>query len=359
MALGTEVTRFEHPTLENGSRYIANPSVSYPLLAPGWFVIPKLQAHLTRYELDQTLRPGANERSRALPITSLDAGLVFERDARWFGAAVTQTLEPRLFYSYIPFRPQNDLPNFDSALADFNFAQLFNENVFVGGDRIGEANQVTAALVARILDSQTGAERLRAAIGQRYYYNPQRVALPGGTGLRDDDSSDVLFGLNGLIARHWVADIALQHSTAQNQVVRATLGVRYQPRAASVLSLAYRYKVGAAAQGGLNQVDVAGQWPITNRWYGVARANYSKLDRRWIETLAGFEYKADCWVLRFAAQRFATTQETATTQFFFAIELNGLGSVGTSPVEQLRRNIPGYQLINPPPREPGRFDYYE
>jgi hypothetical protein len=28
-------------------------------------------------------------------------------------------------------------------------------------------------------------------------------------------------------------------------------------------------------------------------------------------------------------------------------------------VQQLQRNIPGYQMLNPLPRQPGRFDYYE
>ena len=351
--LGTEAVRFEHPTLESGTRYIVNPSVSYPWLAPGWFVVPKVQWHATRYELEEEFRPDAAKRSRGLPIASLDAGLMFERDGRWLGQPVTQTLEPRLYYSYIPYREQNTLPNFDSALADFNFAQLFSENVFVGGDRIAEANQVTAALVSRLLDPDTGAERLRAAIGQRYYNTPQRVTLPGGRS-RTDESSDLLFALSGRLSRSWITDIALQHSTELKQLVRSTVGVRYQPRAASVLSLAYRFKLDE-----IEQFDFATQWPISNRWYGVARANYSKRDRAWIEVLGGLEYKADCWAARFAVQRFATTAGTNTTQFFFALELNGLGSVGPAPGEQLRRNIPGYQVINPPPAQPGRFETYE
>ncbi|MCX7902626.1 MAG: LPS-assembly protein LptD, partial [Burkholderiaceae bacterium] len=109
----------------------------------------------------------------------------------------------------------------------------------------------------------------------------------------------------------------------------------------------------------LRQVDLAAQWPLSARLYGVARANYSLRDQRWVETLGGFEYKADCWLLRIVGQRFVTTTQTATTSVFLQLELNGLASVGTSPVEQLRRNIPGYQVINPPPRQPGRYDVYE
>jgi LPS-assembly protein len=352
--LASEAVRFTHPTLEKGDRLIVNPSIAYPWLAPGWFVIPKLQWHATRYELDAAARPGAQSPTRSLPMASLDAGLIFDRDTSWLGREVTQTLEPRLFYSYIPYREQNSLPNFDSGLADFNFAQLFTENQFVGGDRIAEADQLTAALVTRLIDTQSGAERLRAAIGQRFYNTPQRVALPGGVGARTDQSSDLLLALSGRLSRSWITDVAVQHSTLLNQVVRASVGVRYQPRPASVVSFAYRYKIDE-----IEQYDMAVQWPITSRWYGVGRANYSTRDRNWIELLGGLEYKADCWAARFAVQRFLSATNTYTKQVFFAIEFNGLGSVGAPPNEVLRRNIPGYQSINPPPARSGRFDNYE
>lgn len=365
VALAVDATRFEQRTpvaaapagREPGTRLIVNPSLAYPVLAPGWFFVPKFQYHATDYSLDPLRRPADPSPQRRLPITSVDAGLVFERDATWFGANATQTLEPRLFYSYIPFREQAGLPNFDSGLADFNFAQLFTENVFAGGDRIGEANQVTAALVGRVLQSDSGAERVRIALGQRYFYAQQRVVLPGGAP-RTDKESDLLASLSGALDRAWTADVSLQHSTLQKQIVRATVGVRYQPRPASVLSLAYRYKMNE-----LDQVDAAAQWPLAfvglPRWYGVARINYSQRESRVVESLGGFEYKADCWVLRIVGQRFVTANRTATTTVFFQLELNGLSSVGSSPVETLRRNIPGYQLVNPPPREPGRFEYYE
>lgn len=365
LGLAVDATRFEQRTpvpaaptgREPGSRLIVNPSLAYPVLAPGWFIVPKVQYHSTDYSLDRALRPADASPQRRLPIYSVDAGLVFERDASWFGDKATQTVEPRVFYSYIPFRDQSQLPNFDSGLADFNFAQLFTENVFAGGDRIGEANQVTAALVGRVLNAESGAERLRVALGQRYFYSPQRVVVPGGVP-RTDKESDLLASLSGALDRSWSADMSLQHSTLQKQIVRATVGVRYQPRPASVLSLAYRYKLNE-----LDQVDMAAQWPLAfvglPRWYGVGRVNYSQRESRVVESLGGLEYKADCWVLRIVGQRFVTANKTATTTVYFQLELNGLSSVGSSPVETLKRNIPGYQLVNPPPREPGRFEYYE
>ena len=125
---------------------------------------------------------------------SLDTGLIFEREGRvFFGEPSVQTLEPRLFYAYVPFRDQSALPNFDSALADFNFAQLFTENIYSGNDRIGEANQLTAALVGRVFDPVNGGERLRVALGQRYYFSSQRVTLLPTDAPRTDTKSDILF----------------------------------------------------------------------------------------------------------------------------------------------------------------------
>jgi LPS-assembly protein len=346
-------TRFDHPSLETGDRYFADLRASYPWLAPGWFVVPKLRLSSTFYDLDPQLHSADPKPTRTLPIASVDAGLIFDRPIEWFGRRAQQTLEPRLFYAYIPFRDQSTLPNFDSALAELNYAQLFAENIYSGYDRIAEANQLTLALATRVLDDETGAERVRAAIGQRYYFSPQRVTLPGETP-RTGEATDLLAAITALLGVSWAVDLAAQYSTESSDIVKATAGVRWQPRRSSVISAYYRYRVDD-----IHQIDVATQWPLSNHWYAVARLNYSMRDDRVIDALAGFEYKADCWLLRFALHRFATATDTATTSFYLQLELSGLTSVGTNAATLLQRNIPGYQLLNPLPRQPGRFEYYE
>jgi LPS-assembly protein len=355
-----EGTRFDHPTLETGNRYLADVRAAYPILAPGWFFVPRARVSSAAYDLNPRFRPGDSSQTRTLPILSIDTGLVFERDVSWFGRGAQQTLEPRLFYAYIPFRNQNNLPNFDSALADLNYSQLFTENIYSGSDRISEANQLTAALTTRVLDSETGAERLRAAIGQRYYFSEQRVTLPGETP-RSQNSTDVLATLTAQLGRSWAIDLAAQYAAERGEFARVTAGTRWQPRRASVLSAYYRYQAKSlgSQDSGISQIDLSGQWPLSNNWYAVGRFNYSLQDRRLIDTVAGLEYQQDCWLLRFVVQRFATTALTTTTNFYLQLELNGLTSVGSSAANLLQRNIPGYQLLNPVPRTPGRFDYYE
>jgi LPS-assembly protein len=347
-----DATRFDHPTRETGSRFIVNPALAYPVRAPGYFLVPRVQWLGTWYDLDDPLREDPRP-SRTLPLASVDGGLVFERDANWFGNASVQTLEPRLFYAYVPFRDQKNLPVFDTAEADFNFTQLFRENRFSGYDRVGEANELTAALVGRILDPATGAERLRGAIGQRFYFSSQQVTLPGGTASTGSES-DLLAELRGVIASGWITDLYVQHSTLENRLVRAAAALRWQPRPGSVMGLAYRYKLDE-----IEQIDLAAQWPIAARWYGVGRANYSIRDKQWVELLAGFEYRDDCWALRLVGHSFVTIGEARTTSLLFQLQLNGVASIGTGLLDQLRRSIPGYQPVDVRQTATGRYEDYE
>ena len=347
-------TRFVNPGLPmpEGSRIVINPRVAFPFQSAGWFVIPRAQLSATYYSMDTENYPFDTSQSRVLPIMSLDSGLIFERDGEWFGRAVQQTLEPRLYYAWIPYRNQSTLPNFDSALADLNYVQFFTENIYSGYDRIVNANQLTLALATRLLDNETGAEFLRAAVAQRYYFTPQKVTLPGESP-RASNESDLLAGITAQLGNNWAIDLAAQYSAEQSEISRATAGARWQPRRSSVLSAYYRY-----VQGSTDQIDLSTQWPISDRWYAVGRYNYSFDSRKPVEVIAGFEYKADCWLVRFAFQRFQTTTESNTTNFYIQLELTGLTSVGTNALSQLQRNIPGYQRISPLPRQPGMFEYY-
>src|SRR5262249_13607844 len=142
-----------------------------------WNITARTGIHLRAYDLNE-VRPGVDSRLQyAIPITSVEGGLVFERDLNLFGRNFVQTLEPKAFYVYTPFKDQSAAPIFDSAVDDFNFAQLFSVNRYLGNDRISDADQLTLALASRILDTETGAERLRVAIGQRFYFQDQRVVL--------------------------------------------------------------------------------------------------------------------------------------------------------------------------------------
>ena len=175
----SEYVDFHHDTLVNGERMVINPSVSYPLLNDlGYYLTPKLGVHYTQYKMGANNTALLPDATRTLPIFSVDSGMVFERDMPSFlGGDYLQTLEPRLFYVYIPYKDQSQMPVFDSAQAPFTFGQIFTENRFFGSDRVGDANMATLALTSRVIDNEGGTERLRVMLGERFSFKAPQVYL--------------------------------------------------------------------------------------------------------------------------------------------------------------------------------------
>jgi LPS-assembly protein len=351
-SVDAEMVRFSHPTntLVQGNRANLVSQVSFPIVRPGWFFTPKATLHATQYDLENNVDPATklprNQISRVLPTGSLDAGLIFERATGLFGEGSTQTLEPRLFYVRTPFKDQGAIPNFDTAVAGFNYAQLFTENRFVGADKVSDANQLTAAVVSRFIQS-SGAERLRLVVGSRYYFSDPQVRLDNSEAL-NVTRSDALLAASGRISEAWTFDSGVQYDAQSRSLYSKNYGVQWNPAPMKVLNLEYRYQRDTVGTGsGFRNADLSGQWPLSRRWYGVGRASYSLRDRKLLEALIGLEYKADCWVFRLGAQRFVTALQTTSTPIFFQLELNGLSRLGFgNPLETFNKSIPGYTRLN-------------
>jgi LPS-assembly protein len=340
--LPAEFVRFTHPTLLEGSRSSLSPTFAVPLLAPGWFLTPKVGLRYVNYSLVNTAPPQPQAPEASIPWASLDSGLIFERNSGLFGPGSTQTLEPRLYYVYAAYRNQDDIPIFDTALADFNYAQLFTENRFVGGDRFGDANQATLALTSRFL-RDNGQEALRATIAQRYYFEAERVGLTPTSPLRSSTDSDILASIGGRIGTAWTFDATTQYNRHQQRPEKHSVATSYRPEPGKVLNASYRYNREA-----LKQIDISAQWPVMAGWYAVGRYNYSILDKRLLEGLAGFEYNAGCWAFRAVALRVQAAANIQTTAFVFQLEFNGIGTIGTDEAaEMLKRQVPGYSVSNP------------
>ena len=345
LAVPGEYVRFTHPTLTDGTRIQVNPTLTAPILAPGYFLTPKLGLHYASYNLTQTAVGQPTKQSIALPWMSLDGGMIFDRDARWFGQQLTQTFEPRIFYVYAPYRNQDQIPVFDTGLSDFNYSSIFTENRFAGGDRFGDANQVTMAATSRIL-TQNGEEMFRATVGQRYYFRDERVGLTPTSTLRGRDQSDLLGSIGGRFSKALSFDAAMQYNPQLSRAERYSVSTRFAPEIAKVISASYRYNRDPALP--IRQVDISGQWPVQPGLYAIGRFNYSFRDHRLLEGIAGVEYNAGCWVFRGAFQRIQAAVQTVSTGIFFQLEFNGFGSLGSDEIQtMLKRNVSGYAVTNP------------
>lgn len=355
-SLNSQYTYFDlntdAPAAPTGSRLTTYPSISFPLTQPYGFITPKFGVHASYYDLKDNnfvvngQNISNNSDSRTLPIFSLDSGLYFERDVGIVKNNYTQTIEPRLFYVYIPNQAQDLLPVFDTGLSDLNMTTLFSENQFAGEDRINNANQVSLALTTRMIDSDTGVERFSATIGQRYYFADQEIKLPNsivptsaasGSTASKSNTSDIIAGVTARLTNQWNLNSFLQYNTDNSSIVRSNLLARYNPEPGKLINAGYRY-----TQEFLEQINVSGQWPISQGWFGVGRFNYSIRDKSLIESLAGLEYDAGCWQGRAVVQRVETATANANYGFFIQLELGGLTSIGSNPLNLLRRDIPGY-----------------
>jgi LPS-assembly protein len=346
-AFGGEYVDFTHPTAVIGQRWMAYPQLSLPLQTAAFSFTPKVGVHVSRYLLDRQGAGNPDYISRNVPIASLDSMVTLERDVEWLGTKDTlQTLEPRLYYVYIPVREQSQIPVFDTAAASYGVTQLFSENRYVGQDRIGDANQLTAMVSTRLIDSASGRQMLTAGIGQRYYFTDQQVTLPGEVP-RSGRTADLLATFGGQVADRAALDALLQYNPRDNRMEAFNVAGRYRPEPGKVLNAAYRY-----TRDQVDQVDLSAQWPVWGGWSGVGRYNYSMRDGRIVEAVAGAEYDGGCWVARAVIHRIATTDNNSNTAFFFQLELNGFSRIGSNPLDLLKRNIPGYGRVNQPVADP-------
>ena len=368
----------------NATRNVAIAQLSRPFVLPAFYVTPKVQMLTRSYQFDGGLlnapysqdHIGQTSASTTVPTASLDVGMVLERNKQLFGRNWTQTLEPRAFYVYTPFRDQNYLPNYDSGSNAYNFASVFTENRYGGYDRISDSKQVTMGLTTRFLDPETGAEGARFGLAQRYQILPQRVLLPGetasGAGL-----SDLLLGASTTLTPRWALDSTVQYNPTTRSYLRRMVAMRFNPSPYRVVSAAYRMQNDQVGIPATQQLDIGWQWPLHDlwrdvdedvgpgrglgegRWYSVARMNYSAIDKKVVESVIGFEYDAGCWLGRVVSEQVQVADGLARKRLLFQLEFVGFSQLGTNALGSLRSNVPRYQNLRQPTMAPSRFGNYD
>jgi LPS-assembly protein len=369
----SEIVNFQHapsaallPPLPTGWREDLMPGLSLDLTGPGYFFRPAFAWRATYYQLDDTLPGAPRDLSRSLPISSVDSGLVFEREV---GSRDQRTLslEPRVQYLNVPYRDQNALPVFDTGLPDLNPVELFRPNRYVGADRVSDADQLSVGVTSRLLDASSGRQFLTATFGQSYYFETPRVTLPGETPITARHS-DLVAQLALTAFQDWSADAGVQWDPQNERSERSQVNLQYKPAGDSVINLGYRYErfvqlpefvqgvelpctpsleASGIATGcdlqGFDQVDASTAWPIRNSWSIFAREVYDLRNHEELERFGGFEYRACCWRLRLGARRYVSTFTGARdTGIWLQLELAGLAGVGSASDTSLTEEIRGY-----------------
>jgi len=264
---------------------------------------------------------------------SVDSGLFFERNVFTDEEGTIQTLEPRLYYLYVPYRDQDNLivdPNgnpitFDSSLPQFSFSELFRDNRFSGADRVGDANQLSASVTSKFIND-SGEELVSASIGQILYFENRDVVLPNGNP-ETRSQSDLAAELKASWKNRFDASASVLWDERESEVYRGSLQFRYQHDRDKIGHLSYRFE-----RDSIRQADVSALWRLNPQWKAVWRWYYSFLDNKKLENVVGVEYESCCWAIRLVQRDyisdFEIDDETRNKSIWVQLELKGMASVG-------------------------------
>ena len=336
-----QYVRFERTRPPEGQRLDLNPYVRFHHDHSAWYAASQVDLRYTSYAVTDPVAPQAEHPSRTLPQYSVEGGLRFERITT---SGELQTLEPKIYYLYVPYREQSQMPLFDTGEPEFDFVQLLARNRFSGEDRLSDANHVATTVTTRVLDPADGEQRLTASLGQIYRFvapqvgNNERLALAafgidpppdsGGTDLIGEVGYRFFGGFSATTTAQWSQD--------RNEFVRGGAALRYRD-ARRQAGLVYRYREQlplTTPLTSLEQYDLSARSPVFGAVSAIGRWRFSSTDHRSLETLGGLEFETCCWAVRGAWRRYqfgfdeVAVEPEYTTGVYLQLELKGLTRIG-------------------------------
>ncbi len=370
VVMPSEYVYFQQTSHVNAQRVNTRPSISVPLETASSYFTPQLSLQQTNYSLNNG-QPGAQTSiSRTLPIFSADSGMYFERGLNFGNSPYLHTLEPRLFYLYVPYTNQQNIPVFDSAQYDFRYYTMFRENQFSGSDRTQDANQITTALTSRLIDDKTGLERLKLNVGEIFYFRNRDVTLQYGSTpvvgsvVDTNKVSNIVAEMSSELTRNLSIATGLQWSPVRHDFERGNAALHYSNPANEIFNIGYLYRKNPFIPDRSNDIiqsDMSFRYPIYDNWAAMGRWQYSLLYNRTQDAFMGVEKETCCWRFRIALRRYVnnianisnglsvvnntnqTLTGTSQTGVFFEIELKGLSSLGDNMDYFLQQEIYGYR----------------
>lgn len=375
--INNEVTHYEllktpgsNTLLPIGNRLNTQPGISWPYYTPYFYFNPRLQGAFTNYNLSQTEDSGTpNTINRGIPIFDIASGLSFYRDTSIFGYGYEQTLEPQVYYTYIPYHYQQNIPVFDTSVTNLTYDQIFNYNRFSGLDRIGDANQIGVGVATRWIDQETGLEKVRLGVGDIIYFADRRVTLCNTqeecTDYQGNPNNHYrLSPVSGVFDFHvspiWKFTANTIWNPITKQVDTSNVNLNYQPEALKIINLGYGFARNGdpftginvnTSENNLKLTDVSFSWPLINEVSAVGRWSHDWNTNHFQNMMYGLQYDTCCWAVRAVAGRTFTSLDPANnsleynSEFYIQFALKGLGNVGNDP-SGLLSSITGYNTKN-------------
>ncbi len=352
--IAAEATRFEHKDpilLNSANRFHIEPTIGWNFERLYGFIRPQLSYALTQYD-QKDVNDDKQNFDRALPTASVDAGLFFERQWQFGEKNFTHTFEPRAFYLYTPYEDQSGIGLFDTSEPTFNFTQLFSRNRFAGFDRIGDANQISAAVTSRLIDQQ-GVERVSFTLGRIAYLQDRKVQLLDSSPRETFRQSGLLTELNWRWTDRVEVKGAIDWDDQRDLTSSGSFLLHYQPKPNHIINLGHRFRRNFDRR--IEEAELAFAWPIKENWRILGRYSRDLSQNRTNESFFGLEYESCCWAVRLVNRRYLNIQLDSQGQLianqgdmhnsgvFLQFVLKGIGSLRGSTTEFLEESIYGYR----------------
>ena len=328
---------------------------------PYGYLTPGLQVDSTSYQLSHPTEGDPADPTRVLPLFDIDSGLYFDKETSFWGQSYTQTLEPRLYYLYVPYENQNDLPDFDSTLYTLTYDQLFQNNRFSSVDRIGDANQISYGTTTRFIDQNSGAEKMNFSIGEILYFQDRQVSLCDTESCNQQDTeefSPIVAQTNYFLSQHWSFTGDTAYDPRVQDFQNASTTIHYKHDEQRVINLGYSF----VGQGdlytdqydddtnlaNLSQIHASYAWPLVAQWNTLGSVDWDTTYTNGVSFMFGAEYSACCWGLSFMVNQELTGVNEGQNQYdrvyYIQFVLKGLGEVNSRDSSSLvAQNIENYQ----------------
>lgn len=339
----------------SGTRVYNDFSVRYNYRTPWAFAIPEVSIRNvntfydqdTINEFDNTNR-SSNDKSYVVPQVTFDAGLTFEKEGTFL-----QTLSPRMFYAYAPYKNQDGAPNFDSATASINYDQLFSANRFYGHDRLEDNNFLSLGLSYSLFDT-VGLERLKASVGQSYYFEDRRVTLDQTADVFDrENHSGPIVSVSSQLSQNFTLG-ANSAWMANGDNAQRDLQLYFTGDKGNLYNVGYFYRKEIAdRQEHYDQVVASFVQPIHNNWRIMGHAQYDLDNNVAREYLLGVNYESCCWGISVYGREYYNDLDDVNAAgiepkraIMAEITLKGLGGLNSKLSSLLENRILGFNNIN-------------
>lgn len=365
--LDGEFTHFTHNKnpidgnpLTIGQRYQLRPGLSLPIENPAGFFTPRiqldfLQDNLNLSDADQALNK-PSQLSRMIPLFDINAGLIFEKNYKSNQRSYRQTIEPLLYYLYVPYVNQNNYPNFDSGNINFSYYQEFRDNRFSGRDRVGDTNQLTTALTSRFYNANN-EELIRINTGEIFYFADRKVTLddPFHRPLTNAHS-DLVANIGIYPNQNWSFSAGIEWNPDLKETNKSFVSFQYLPGIGKVINLDYYWMKCDPAQihqqigtrRALEQTDASFTWPLSTKLSLLGQLHYDWQEKRIVTMLAGIEHQSCCIAYQLVGSRYLKPNDgfspaTYENGLFFQIMFKGLTTLSLARADQtLATAIAGY-----------------